>query len=127
MGAIEDCEAETGLRQSDFADAEAEAQIHVLGDGQLPLEWNDDEDNCILACAKDATVSFPSAPDTGPVLAFGPSEAPERDDNLEVEPDEVADLSSQFPNAIVVHGLKHVADGALGNTLQTMSLYLGCI
>ena len=91
------------------------AETGQTGQSDAALALNDDDDddeqaNCIALAAPAAAAAWSEA-----------------DDVEEVEPDVVADLSSQFPNAIIVHGLKHVADGALGHTLQSMNLYLECI
>ncbi|CAE7357538.1 unnamed protein product [Symbiodinium sp. CCMP2592] len=109
--------AETGLAgQSEFLSLGDLGAIGPADTGQsdAALALNDDDDDEQANCIARAT----------PAAAAARSEA---DDIEEVEVDVVADLTSQFPNAIIVHGLKHVADGALGLTLQSMNLYLECI
>ena len=54
----------------------------------------------------------------------------EDDDSLSGDPSEsfeAVEVAKQFPNAMVLHGLKHVTDNILQSTLGNMTMFLGSI
>ena len=105
-----------------LADGQA-GQVQVQG--ALNKKEDDEEGSCLMSVA--APVECRTPPSKSAVGDDGQphaaNEATEADEQIEVAHlDVTADLSSQFPNALIIHGLKHVADGALGRTLQAMTL-----